>query len=121
MTTPVNKTKFKAAPSKRSKTEDAVKTPWHLVPNKAMVVVCLLWYLNNADKCKLYNNSASVTIGVHKSLRDHGLVTVSVEDDEDDEVEVWSLTPKGLALVKHIMDLPLPEPETIWSMPEKAF
>jgi hypothetical protein len=93
---------------------------WANVINKAMVLSYLLWYFNNTSRCTYHSSHSSLSKNIHKDLQDHGLVNLSYEDDEDEpDTDLWTITEKGCALVRHIMDLPLPKPVTTWSMPEK--
>ena len=93
---------------------------WANVVNKAMVLIYLLWYFNNTSRCTYHSSHSSLSKNIHKDLQDHGLVNLSYEDDEDEpDTDLWTITEKGCALVRHIMDLPLPKPVTTWSMPEK--
>lgn len=113
----------KAVGSKTEEDDDvrgAETARWVLIPNKAMVLSYLLWYFNNTSRCKHHASHSTMSEGIHRVLKDQGLVLLSFADDEDDpDVEVHTITEKGCALVRHIMDLPLPEPVTTWSMPEK--
>ncbi len=101
------------------KTKD--KAPrWPLVPNKAMVLSYLLWYFNNTSRCTYHASHSNMSKSIHRVLKDQDLVLLSFEDaDSDIDDNIWTITEKGCALVRHIMDLPLPEPVTTWSMPEK--
>jgi hypothetical protein len=111
-------------PAKTEDDEDVgffkTTTTWDLVPNKSLVLVYLLWYFNNTGRCKLHKNFSSVATEVHKVLQNNNLVHSSLDDDEDEpDTERWSITEKGCVLVRHILDLPLPEQVTTWSMPGK--
>lgn len=127
MKIPVNKVPPKAeglkvAKGRGFKTEedsDVGPTAWDSVSNKTIVILYLLWYFNNTVRCELHAPASRVATEMHKILQNHGLVVFHLDDEDEPDVEVWSITDKGCALVRHIMDLPLPEQVTTWSMPEK--
>jgi hypothetical protein len=96
------------------------KPSWALVPNKTVVLIYLLWYLNNSSRCKIHSAHSNMATEVHKVLQEYGLVTLKFSDSDDVDEDEWAITEKGCAIVRHMMDLPLPEPVTTWSMPEKG-
>ncbi len=93
---------------------------WENIPNKATILSYLLWYFNSTSRCKHHPDRSTTSVEIHRVLKEQGLVLLSFAEDEDErDVDVHTITEKGCALVRHIMGLPLPEPVTTWSMPEK--